>query len=150
MAEQRLKGQEVSVRVIQAGQVITSIDSISVFNDNVALELKEQGYLGESVNRFDEVFNGFGGDFEFHVNQSDWHDLVNAILDRATRAVPDTVFNVVRVDLYPNGGDATFTYTDVKWGAIPTTVASRGDYVKPRMEFRCEERPVVIDGLPDE
>lgn len=148
MADQRLKGQEVSVRVIQAGNVITSIDSVSAFNENVALELKEQGYLGETVNRFDEILNGFGGDFEFHVNSADWHDLVASILDRATRKTPDVVFNVVRTDFYPNSDTAIFTYQDVKWGAIPTAVASRGDYVKPRMEFRCEERPVKVNALP--
>lgn len=148
MADQRLKGQEVAVRVIRAGNVITSIDSVSAFNDTVALELKEQGYLGETVNRFDEILNGFGGDFEFHVNKADWHSLVDSILDRATRKTPDVVFNVIRTDFYPNGDTAIFTYQDVKWGAIPTAVASRGDYVKPRMEFRCEERPVKVNALP--
>lgn len=148
MADQRLKGQEVAVRVIQAGNVITSIDSISAFNDNVALELKEQGYLGETVNRFDEILNGFGGDFEFHVNRADWNDLVEAIISRATRKVPDLVFNVVRTDFYPNGDTAIFTYQDVKWGPIPSSVASRGDYVKPRMEFKCEERSVKVNALP--
>lgn len=148
MADQRLKGQEVSVRVIQAGNVVTSIDSVSAFNDNVALELKEQGYLGETVNRFDDILNGYGGDFEFHVNRADWNDLVELIIARATRAQPDLVFNVVRTDFYPNGDTSVFTYQDVKWGAIPTSVASRGDYVKPRMEFRCEERPVQTNALP--
>lgn len=148
MADQRLKGQEVSIRVIQAGNVITSIDSISTFNEAVALELKEQGYLGETVNRFDEILNGFGGDFEFHVNKADWHEVVTAIIDRATRRVPDLVFNVVRTDFYPNSDTAVFTYQDVKWGAIPTSVASRGDYVKVRGEFKCEERPVAVNALP--
>lgn len=148
MSDQRLKGQEVSIRVIEAGNVVTTIDAISVFNEQVALELKEQGYLGETVNRFDELLNGFGGDFEFHVNRADWHSLVESILERATREVPDRTFNVVRTDFYPNGDSAIFTYQDVKWGPIPTSVASRGDYVKPRMEFRCEERPVKVNALP--
>jgi len=148
MADQRLKGQEISIRIIQAGNVVGSIDAISAFNDTVALELKEQGYLGETVNRFDEILNGFGGDMEFHVVKSDWHSLVESIIARATRKQPDLVFNVVRTDFYPNQDTAIYTYQDVKWGPIPTAVASRGDYVKPRMEFRCEARPVQVNALP--
>ena len=114
MTDQRLKGQEISVRVIQAGNVINSIDAISAFNNNVALEIKEQGYLGEVVNRFDEILNGFGGDFEFHVTRADWNNLVSAIIDRAQRRTPEVVFNVVRTDFYPNGDSAVYTYQDVK------------------------------------
>lgn len=148
MADQRLKGQEISVRVISAGNVVTSINSVAMFNDNVALELKEQGYLGETVNRFDEILNGYGGDFEFHVNRADWNELIESIVARAERRQPDLRFNVVRTDFYPNGDTNIYTYQDVFWGAVPTSVASRGDYVKGRLEFRCSARPVKTNALP--
>lgn len=148
MADQRLKGQEVSIRIVSGGNVETSIDSVSVFNEQVALELKEAGYLGETVNRFDEILNGFGGDMEFHVATASWNNLVESIIARATRAQPDLVFNVIRTDFFPNGDSAIYTYQDVKWGSVPTTISSRGDYVKGRVEFRCEERPVQVDALP--
>lgn len=143
----RLKGQDISVRVIQASNVVNSIDSISTFNDNVALELKEDGFLGETVNRFDEILNGYGGDFEFHVHRGDWNTLVQAVTDKAERRTPDVQFNVVRTDFYANGDTVTYTYEDVHWGPIPTSVASRGDYVKPRMEFRCSQRPHQLEAV---
>lgn len=142
MPDQRLKGQEVSIRVVQAGNVVSQLDTVTTFNDSVAFELKEQGYLGEVVNRFDEILNGYGGDLEFHVAKSDWVDLITAIQDRATRRTPDVVFNVVRTDLYPNGDTSIITYRDVKWGPVPTTIGARGDYVKGRLEFRCEDRVI--------
>ena len=148
MSDQRLKGQEISVRVIQAGNVITQIDAIMSFNDTVALELKEAGYLGETVNRFDEIFNGFGGDFEFHVTRADWELLVSSILDKAQRVNPLLLFNVVRTDFFPNGDTNIYTYEDVSWGAIPSSIPSRGDYMKPRMEFKCSQRPVQTNQLP--
>jgi hypothetical protein len=147
MPDQRLKGQEVSVRIVQGGVVAGSIDSIGSMNDNVALELKEDGFLGEAVNRFDEILNGFGGDFEFQVHRGDWNNLVQAITDRATRRTPDVQFNVIRVDLFPNGDSVTYTYTDAKFGPIPTSVASRGDFVKPKLEFRCSERPHKLEAV---
>lgn len=145
---QRLKGQEVSIRVIQGGNVVNELSIISSFNDAVALEIKENGYLGETVNRFDEILNGYGGDFESHLNRAAWNSFVQAVIDRAQRRTPDVQFNVVRVDFFPNGDSSVYTYTDVYWGNIPTTVASRGDYVKVRGEFKCSERPVQVNQLP--
>lgn len=148
MTDQRLKGQEVSIKIISGGVLVNSIDSVSSFNDSVSLELKEQGYLGEKVNRFDEILNGFGGDFEYNVTSGDWNILVQSIIDRATRVTPDTVYNVVRTDFYPNGDSSIYTYQDVKWGEIPTAISSRTDYVKVRMQFKCSERPVKVNALP--
>lgn len=148
MADQRLKGQEVSIRVINGGVVEDTIDSVSAFNEQLALEIKEAGYLGETVNRFDEILNGYGGDFDFHVSKASWQRLELAIIARATREQPNLVFNVVRTDYYPNGDTAITTYADVFWGPIPKNIPSRGEYVKPHMEFRCSERPVRINALP--
>ena len=147
MADQRLKGQEVSIRVVSNGVVVASIDSVSAFNEQVMLELKEAGYLGETVNRFDEILNGYGGDFEFHVTSASWNELVGQIEARATRRQPDLQFNVIRTDIFPNGDTSIYNYRDVFWGNIPTSVSSRGDYVKPRMEFKCNERPVANNSL---
>lgn len=147
MADQRLKGQEVSIRVVTDGTTDATIDSVSNFNDEVALELKEAGYLGETVNRFDEILNGFGGDFEANITKADWNLLVTAIVNRARRITPTTVFNVVRTDLFPNGDSAIYVYSDVKWGPVPTAIASRGDYVKPKLQFKCSERANQINAV---
>lgn len=144
----RLKGQEISVRTIRGGVVIDSIDSVSVFNEEVMLEIKQDGFLGETVNRFDEIFNGFGGDFEFHVHNNLWVPWQQSVIDKAQRNTPDTVFNVIRTDFYPNGNSSVYTYRDVHWGAQPTAVASRGDYVKVKAQFNCSERPVQVNNLP--
>ncbi len=146
--DQRIKGQEVSIRIVNAGAVVAAIDTISSFNDQVAIELKEAGYLGEFVNRFDEILNGFGGDMEINVTHADHVLLEAAILDRATRQIPNLVFNVIRTDIFPNGDSNIFTYSDVKWGPIDGNVSSRGDYVKKKYQFKCSERAVASNQLP--
>lgn len=143
----RLKGQEVEIRVVASGTVVQEISAIASFNDNVKLELKEDGFLGEVTNRYDEILNGFGGDLEFQVTQATWYEFVNRITDRAQRKTPEVVFNVIRVDFFANGQSAIVTYEDVKWGPIPSSVASRGDFVKPRLEFGCSTRSVQINAL---
>lgn len=146
--DQRLKGQEVSIRIVNDNVVVGAIESIAAFNDSVLFEQKEAGYLGEVTNRFDEILNGYSGDFEFHCTKADWIEIVNSIEARARREAPNLTFNVVRVDLYPNGDSLTFNYIDVKWGAVPTNVSSRGDFVKVRMEFKCEQRTNDANALP--
>lgn len=140
MAGLRLKGQEVSIRIVQDGGEVTSIDSISSFNDEAKLEIKEDGFLGEPTNRFDDIHNGFSGDFEMHLTSSAWVKWQRAIIDRAQRRRPGIVFNVVRTDLYADNSSIVFTYKDVKWGGMPTSMGSRGDFVKVRANFACSER----------
>lgn len=144
----RLRGQEVSVRVLQDGNVINTIDSISSFNETVALEIKEDGFLGEGTNRFDEILNGFGGDFEAQTTSSNFIQLQLAVIEKATRRRPGLTFNVVRVDLYPNGDSSVFTYVDVHWGEQPVTIGGRAEYVKYKASFKCSDRPVLINSLP--
>lgn len=148
MTDQRLKGQEVSIRVVNDGVVAAAIDSVSTFNDNIDAEIKSQGYLGEFVNRFDDVLNGFGGDMEINLTRADSDTLDQMIMARMTRQSPNLVFNVIRTDFFPNGDSNIYTYSDAKFGAIGTTVASRTDYVKKKYQFKCSERPVSTNQLP--
>ncbi len=140
MAGQRIKGQEISIRVTRGGAVVDTIDSVASFNESVALEIKEDGFLGEAVNRFDEILNGYGGDFETQLTTSSWQRFQQAVIDRATRKDPTIVFNVIRTDLYPDGSSLVVTYLDVKWGEQPMSVGTRGDYAKVKASFKCSDR----------
>lgn len=148
MPDQRLKGQEVSIRIIDAGSVVAAIDTVSTFNDGVDLEIKEAGYLGEFTNRFDEVLNGFSGDLETNLTRADSATLDDAIIAKAKRESPALVFNVIRTDFFPNGDSNIYTYEDVHWGQIPTTIGARGDFVKKKYQFKCSERTVATNQLP--
>jgi hypothetical protein len=144
----RLKGQEVSIRVIDSGTMVASLDSITSFNEEMKSEIKEDGFLGEVANRFDDIFNGFGGDFEIHVRRSDYVNFQKRVKERQQRKVVTRVFNVVRTDLYPDGTSTVFTYIDVKWGAMSTSAGSRTDFVKMKTSFACSERADKQNALP--
>lgn len=142
-----LKGQEVKLVALQDGSPIQEINSVASFNENVDLALQQQGYLGEKVNRFDEILNGFGGDVEMHVNQPAWVRFQKSVIARAQRAAPDLQFNLVRVDYYASGGSTIFTYLDIKFGAMPTSIGSRADKVKVKFSFGCSERPTDVNSV---
>jgi hypothetical protein len=144
----RIKGQEVSIRVVDSGTLVASLDSISSFNEEMKSEIKEDGFLGESTNRFDDIHNGYGGDFEFQFRRADWVNFQIRVQDRQTRKTPTTTFNVVRTDLYPDGTTSVFTYIDVKWGAMSAGAGSRADFVKGKCQFACSTRVVKPNALP--
>lgn len=147
MANQRIKGQELSIRIVQDGNLLAQLDSVASFDDKVDLEMKQDGFLGESVNRFDEILNGYGFSGEMQVTDSSWNAWQQAIIDRATRKTPGTVFNIVRTDLFPNGTSNVYTYADVHWGNQPTTVGSRGDYLKVKFDGGCSTRNVQTNQI---
>lgn len=145
----RLKGQEVSVRVLSGDppEPIATLTSISTFNDDTTIKLLEDGFLGEVAMRYDEILDGYGGDFEMQVTTSGWVSWLQAIEARATRQDPTIVFNVVRTDLFPDGTSLIWVYEDVKWDAIPQKIGSREDRVKVTGKFKCSQRGILQDQI---
>ena len=68
---QRIKGQEVSLLITNAGELEDTLTDIQNFNMEYEFETKSQGYLGEKTNRQDSIFNGIKFDFEIHVHTQD-------------------------------------------------------------------------------
>lgn len=145
MADPRLKGQEMSIRVVDGSEVVDQIDSTASFNDSVKFEIKEDGFLGEVVNRFDTVLNGYSGDMEFQVHDAKWLLFVERVEKKATREDPTITFNIVRTDFFANGSSAVIVYKDVSWGEFGTSVGSRTDFTKVKAPFATGERSININ-----
>lgn len=139
MAAQRIKGQEVNILIVRGGVFEDSLTDIQNFNVELDLEIKKQGYLGEKTDRRDEVFNGVKYDMELHLHSQAFMNFVSAVLDRAKRINPDLVFNITGVLNFPDGTTPTFLIPDVKFGAIPMNVPSRGEYVKIKLQGEADD-----------
>jgi len=138
--EQTLEGQEITIRCVSDGDLIAELKFFTSLNDSADQEIKANGYLGEPFERYTDVFMGYSGDFEFHVNTSSWVNWDAALTLRAQRKTPATTFEVVRIDQFSDGSNITFTYKDVAWGQRPTNVGARADKVKVKGSFKCSER----------
>lgn len=144
----RLRGQEVEIRVTQAGSVLQSVTAVSTFDDTVETETSQQGFLGEMSDRYDDILHGYSWNLEFQINRATWVQLQRAITDRAQRKTPDMIFNIIRTDFYSNGDSLVLTYKDVKFGPQNTSVASRVDFVKVKLTGKCSERKEQVNALP--
>lgn len=141
---QRLKGQEVSILITNAGELEDTLTDIQNFNMELELETKAMGYLGEKTNRQDSIFNGVKFDFEIHVHTEDVWSFLQSLHDKAQRITPDVVFNITGVFTYPNGDQPEILLNDVSFGAVPVNIGSRGDYVKFKMQGTCEDVEIQL------
>lgn len=140
--EPRLLGTDVSIRIVRDGTLIGSINATASFNDEIKLEMKQDGFLGEPTDRYDTIHHGYGGDMEFQVNRAQYEtDFVASVEARARREA-FTIFNVIRTNRYSNGQSVIATYKDVAWGPFQRSTGARADYVKVKTTFGCSERPL--------
>jgi hypothetical protein len=145
--EQRLLGQDVTVRLIRDGTVVSEITAIGTFDDTMENEIKEENFLGHTASTYSDVFSGYKGNLEFQSARSGWTEFVEAIRSRAQRKDPGIVFNVVRSDIYANGDSTVFVYMDVAWGPAASSIASRKEFAKHKLTFACSERSMTNNQL---
>ena len=136
---QRIKGQEVEIIVVSNGVPLTSLTDIRSFNVTPRLELKEEGYLGETSMRFDEVFNGVSFDMELHFEDTGVLDFMQVVKDRATRRTPGTQINVKATLNYPNGIRTRIILKDCFFGDMPIGFGSRSDYGTFKVDGRSND-----------
>lgn len=138
----------MQVRVVDGGNVVTEVSSnIGSFNDSLDLTIQEDGFLGETANRFDSIEGGHSGDFEFQVNSANWENFLQRVRQKASRQSPDLVFNVIRTDFFADGGTVTKVFQDVAFGAFPRSTGGRADFVKVKASFKCQTVALQVNAI---
>jgi hypothetical protein len=143
VADARIKGQEVEVSLIVDGTVADTTTDIRSFEFAYKLESKEEGYLGEKTNRYDEIFNGMRGRIEFHYENQDVFDIIKSIVDRAKRRTPGTQINIKATLNFPNGDKPRVLISDAFFGEIPLNFGSRGDYGTVGIDFQASDGTIL-------
>lgn len=143
MAEQRIKGQEVEVRIVRGGEELTTITDVRSFEMAAQLELLTEGYLGETSDRRDEVYRGYRGGMELHFENRDLLDLTRSIIDRARRQDPDLRINIRATLQFPAGQRVRLQLNDCFFGEIPMSFGSRADYGAVSLSFEGTDFRVI-------
>lgn len=134
---QRLRGEEVEVLLVVNNVAQQTTTDIKSFDATFDLEKKSEGYLGQTSEQKDEIFKGVDGSIEFHFENTDVFDIIDAIVARATRRTPGTIFNIKATLNFPNGERARFSFPDVHFGPVPLNFASRADYGSIKLDWTC-------------
>jgi len=139
MAAQRIKGQEVEVLLVVDGTPQDTITDVRSFEVAAKLEMKEEGYLGEKTNRYDEIFNGLRGRIELHFENPDVFDLMFSIIDRAKRRTPGTQINIKATLNFPGGDKSLVLIQDASFGEIPFNFAGRSEFGTVGLDFQASD-----------
>jgi len=140
----RIKGQEVKVSFVGPLGVEEGLVDIQSFEFEQMTETLQEDYLGQVASQFDDIYSGYSGKAEFHVETSQWLVFQERVRERAQRRTPaEAKFNIVCGFTFPDGRRARMFFEDVFWGALPTSVGSRKDYVSTSVEFKCSNATTV-------
>lgn len=137
---QRIKGQETSVVFTGPNGVEDTFKAIISFDATQMQEILSEGYLGETSNRRDDIFNGYSGELEMHLESSVYVAFAERVKDRAQRRSPASgQFNVTGVYNFPNGQRIRWIFIDVFFGDLPLSTGGRGEYVSAKVSFECQD-----------
>lgn len=140
---QRIKGQEVEVVVLIDGEPRDAFGFAQSLDFTFMTERKQDGFLGETTDRFDTVFHGVEGKTNHHFDSPEPFNIARAIINKARRREPGTQFNIRATLNFPNGQRARIIFRDVEFGAVPFSFSSRTDYGKVSIDFACSEAQVL-------
>lgn len=133
--DQRIKGQESQIFMTEDGSTLAQFDSIQDTEITVKLDLLEEGYLGETADRYDEIFKGLACTFSAHITTGAVFDVVQAIINRAQRRVPGTVFNFKTTLQFPSGERKRIVVNNIFFSDIPLTLPKRDQYAVLKFGF---------------
>lgn len=134
----RLKGQETNLAFTDPDGDVEGLGSLKSFEAELDIQILEEGYLGETSNQYDEIFNGVGGNCEFHMQSTKWFEFTEKVQDRAARrSSASGKFSITSSFDFPNGDRARITFENVFFGPFPIRIPSRQDYVTVTLTWKC-------------
>ena len=143
MPLQRVKGQETIITILKDGELQARIDSISDAEVTFDIEILEEGYIGETANRFDSIFNGMTIKISGHMTNKQLITLATAVVQRAQRAGGVNRIDMAITLIFPGGDLVTISVPDVHFQSIPITDGGREEYVGYSLEAKGSEFEIL-------
>lgn len=139
MADQRIKGQEVELLLVEDNVPLTSISDVRSFEMAAQLEILKEGYLGETTDRRDSVYRGYRGRMEVHFENRDVLDFMRRLIDKARRRTPGVQVNCKVTLAFPGSDRVRMLLRDMSFGEIPLAFGSRADYGTISLDFEGQD-----------
>lgn len=142
-AAPRIKGQETSIDVIVDNVVKQNLVDIKSLETEDQLEIIKEGYLGETTDRRDMVYRGFSGRLEAHIENRQYLDFRQAMVDKARRRTPGARVNIRTTLAFPGGPRVRIVLKDVSFGPMPLNIGGRAEYVTVSLTFEGEGTQII-------
>ena len=135
---QRIKGQEVRISFTNPDGSQEGLEDVVSFDWEMDMEILREQFLGETADRFDDIFKGVTGSVELQLESQEYFRFQQRVQDRAQRRTPAAgVFNLTASFEFPNGQRPRITFQNVFFGPIPNPVSGRAAYVTGTINWGC-------------
>jgi hypothetical protein len=135
---QRIKGQEVALAFATPNGPAEGLEDVVSFEWELMMEILQEGYLGETADRFDDIYRGASGTMEMHMEQQAAFAFQQQVQDRAERRSPAAgVFNATASFAFPNGQRPRITFENIFFDAQAMRTTDRGSYVAVTVPWKC-------------
>jgi hypothetical protein len=143
---QRIRGQEVTVRVAVDGQIQEgSMFKVKEFTSTPRTDLVEEDYLGELESDIDIQHHGF--DFSFSIDNQDQIplELLSEIITReqTQQQHPAITMTVIYAYRETDASNRVEVYHDVFLKVADQGFSGRKDYVTTSFEGKCKKRSLL-------
>ena len=125
MADYRILGRDVTVRITQDGDLQTEITAVKNVSFKPVQTLVSEGFLGEKAKRHREVFEEVQVSFTVEPEGKNVLQLQNSVYNRARTGEPNpTQINLAFRLAFPSGTIVKITIPDIKFDDIGNLDAS--------------------------
>lgn len=128
----RIRGEDCQVTMLKNG-VQVAVANIKNFECTFEIEKKEEQYLGEHANRYDDIFKGVNFNFEFHHDKPAHFQIIKELIDRASRRTPTANFVVTARVTYPGQATKRLTLFDCFFEGTGFSASDRSSYFSSKI-----------------
>ena len=138
----RIIGQDIQIVIVYNGTPY----SFDVKSAEITANLKtlEEGYLGETVNRFDDNLEGYSGRIDFDLEDESWMQLVSLLAQRAQSRDPSIKVNITMRATFPNKTSVRIMLSDLYFDNLPLTIGKRDEFVKQEFNFKSSFYQILL------
>ena len=140
---QRIKGQEVEVRIALNGVDQETLTDIRNFEVTPKFEKLEEQYLGNQTKRYDEIFHGVDFKMDMHFSTEQMFNFISDVVARAQRRTPGTTVNIRAKLNFANGVTRLIHLTDCFFDDMPINFGGRSEYGQFTVSGSCTDFTVA-------
>ena len=131
------------MEILLNGEPVDTLQNVKSLEFTFKNKILEEGYLGETTQQYDAVFDGVEGNAEFHFGNAAPFALAAAIVNKARRRDSGTQINIKCTYQFPSGRRARVVIRDAEFGPMPFGIGGRSEFATFKIAFSASDANVL-------